>query len=169
MLYKNSSSQIINNNFLSSCFDIRRGVRQGEPLSPTLFILSIECLIISLKTRVFQGIKIKDDCCKLSLCADDLTIYLNGSLHQFERVFMKVNVFSIVSVSKTNFQKSQAVDLGFKFVVGHKFLAASNNYRYQESSLTDGRFQDTCFVGISETKFAKKFTRQLYKLIWGLN
>ena len=90
LLYENSNCRIINNNFLSYPFDICRGVRQGDPLSPTLFILSIECLAISLRNdRIFRGIKIENHSCKLSLFADDLVIYLNGSLHQFERVFMK--------------------------------------------------------------------------------
>ena len=113
LLYKNSNCRIINNNFLSNHFDICKGVRQGDPLSPTLFILSIECLAISLRNdRIFRGIKIENHCCKLSLFADDLTIYLNGNLHQFERVFMKLDIFALASGCKVNLQKSQAIYLG---------------------------------------------------------
>ena len=107
LLYRNSNGRIINNNFLSSPFDIRRGVRRSDPLSPILFILSIECLAIFLKNdRIFRGIKIENHCCKLSLFADDLTIYLNGSLHQFERVFMKLDIFALASGCKVNLRKS---------------------------------------------------------------
>ena len=113
LLYKNSSCRIIHNNFLSSPFHIRRGVRQDNPLSPTLFILSIERLAIFLRNdRIFQGIKIENHCCELSLFADDLTIYLNGSSHQFERAFIKLDIFALVFGSKVNFQKSQAIYLG---------------------------------------------------------
>ena len=87
LLYRSSNCRIINNNFLSNPFDIRRGVRQGDPLSSTLFFLSIECLAISLRNdKIFRGIKIENHCCKLSLFADDLAIYLKGSLYQLERV-----------------------------------------------------------------------------------
>ena len=113
MLYKNFNCRIINNNFLSNPFDIRRGVRQGDPISPTLFILSIECLAISLRNdRIFRGIKTENHSCKLSLFADDLAIYLNGSLHQFERVFMKLDIFALASGCKVNLQKSQAIYIG---------------------------------------------------------
>ena len=113
MLYKNSNCRIINNNFLSNPFDIRRGVRQGDSLSPTLFILSIECLAICFRNdRIFRGIKIENHSCKLSLFADDLAIYLNGSLHQFERVFMKLDIFALASGCKVNLQKLQAIYIG---------------------------------------------------------
>ena len=70
LIYKNSNCQIKNNNCLSNPFDIRTGVRQSDPLSPTLFILSIECLAISLRNdRIFRGIKIENHYCKLSLFA----------------------------------------------------------------------------------------------------
>ena len=58
LLYKNSNCRmIINNNFLSSPFEFCRGVRQGDLLSPTLFILSIECLAIFLE--YFEELKSK--------------------------------------------------------------------------------------------------------------
>ena len=70
-------------------------------------------MAISLRNdRIFRGIKIKNHCCKLSLFAVDLTIYLNGSLHQFERAFMKLDSFALASDCKVNLQKSQAIYLG---------------------------------------------------------
>ena len=62
--------------------------------------------------RIFRGIKIENHSCKLSLFADDLAIYLNGSLHQFERVFMKLDIFALASGCKVNLQKSQAIYIG---------------------------------------------------------
>ena len=62
--------------------------------------------------EIFQEFKIKNHCCKLSLFADYLMIYLNGNLHQFERAFMKLNIFTLASGCKVNFQKLQAIYLG---------------------------------------------------------
>ena len=104
--YKHFNFWIINNNFLSSPFDICWDVRQSDPLSPALFILSIECLAISLRNDIiFRGITIKNRSRKLSLFADDLTIYFDGSLHQFERAFIKWDIFALASTSKSQLWK----------------------------------------------------------------
>ena len=43
--------RLTNNNFLSDSFAIHKGDRQRDPLSPTLFVFSSECLASVLRTN----------------------------------------------------------------------------------------------------------------------
>ena len=51
VFYCNSESCILNNGWASNFFELSRGVRQGCPLSPYLFILSVEVLANAIRQK----------------------------------------------------------------------------------------------------------------------
>ena len=62
-------------------FSLSRGVRQGCPLSPYLFILCAKVLGNAVRndTGPIQGIKVLDTECKISQYVDDTNFSLDGS------------------------------------------------------------------------------------------
>ena len=69
ILYKKPKCRVINNNYLSHFFDIKKGVRQGgNTLSPTIFVLCIEYLAIMLRqSKDYHGFEIELHCFRVSL------------------------------------------------------------------------------------------------------
>ena len=81
-----------------SFFKIGRGVRQGCPLSPYLFILVIELLYKSVQTdNDIKGINMFNREIKNTAFADDATFMLDGSQTTFLTLINKLNDFSKVS------------------------------------------------------------------------
>ena len=76
--YSNIASCIINNGTLSASFEINRGVRQGDPLSPYLFIIAVELLAVAIRScSEIKGIKIDSKEFKMVQYADDLTAFVS--------------------------------------------------------------------------------------------
>ena len=73
-------SCILNNGWTSDFFEIQRGVRQGCPLSPYLFVLAVEMLAKEIRrNKKISGFLINNEEIKLSQYADDTTLILDES------------------------------------------------------------------------------------------
>ncbi len=111
-LYKDISSCTINKGFTSRYFPVERGVRQGDPLSPYLFILVVEVMALHLKLdQNIKGIQIGDTNVKLLQYADDTS----GLLADIEsaKAFLKtVEKFGSFSGLKMNIEKTEGMWLG---------------------------------------------------------
>ena len=93
--YSNASSCVINNGFTSNYFSINQGVRQGDPLSPLLFILSLEVLACSIRQNEnIQGIKIGKEEVKLTIFADDMSCFLKNE-SSYEHLVRSLEDFSV--------------------------------------------------------------------------
>ena len=113
ILYKKPQCCMINNNFLSVFFNVEKGVRQGDPLSPIIFVLCIEYLALMLRqSKLYKGFATEKTCFKVSLFADDTVIYLNENQLQFKYVFDILETFGSKSGCKVNLTKSSAFYIG---------------------------------------------------------
>ena len=71
--YSGISSCIINDGICSADFDVTRGVRRRDPLSPYLFVLAIELLAIAIRqSKDITGITIGSTEFKLSQSAKSI-------------------------------------------------------------------------------------------------
>ena len=92
-------------------FSLSRGVRQGCPLSPYLFILCAEVLANAVrKDENIRGISIARDVeCKLSQYADDTTMILDGSELSLSRTLLLLDNFAISSGLKIKYEKTEVL------------------------------------------------------------
>ena len=110
--YQNIQSYVINNGLASDYFTLERGVRQGDPLSPYLFLLAIETLAISIcKNPEIEGIKIGKNETKLLQYADDTTAVLSN-LNSANVLFQQLNLFKNLCGLEVNSSKTEGMWIG---------------------------------------------------------
>ena len=113
VFYSNITGIISNNGFLSESFDICRGVRQGCPLSPYLFIMAIEILSMKVSQNDdIKGIVINHIEVKSSLFADDATFFQDGTEKSFKSLVDTIESFSLMSGLKLNPKNLQLSEPG---------------------------------------------------------
>ena len=113
--YNDIRSSVIVNGKASQYIKIERGCRQGDPISPYLFILCAEVLACMVREddRI-RGIRISDTEFKISQFADDTTLLLEGDRESYEQLFKHLETFGNIAGLKLNHGKSNNIWLGSK-------------------------------------------------------
>nr|GFA01324.1 RNA-directed DNA polymerase, eukaryota [Tanacetum cinerariifolium] len=113
-----SRAIILVNGSPTSEFSINRGLRQGDPLSPFLFILVMEGLhnafIEAMSNGLISGININNSTINIShlIFADDVIITTGWNARDLEKIICVLHVFYLVSGLKINIHKSNIYGIG---------------------------------------------------------
>ena len=112
IFYMDIESAALNNGFATNWFKPSRGVRQGCPLSPYLFILTAEILSNKIRQNsTIKGIRIFGSEIKLSQFADDTNLFC-ADVASVEQSLETVNTFGNFSGLVLNVEKTKAFWLG---------------------------------------------------------
>jgi hypothetical protein len=113
-LYKHAHNRVVINSVLSRTFKVERGVRQGDPLSCTLFDIVIEPLACLLRNDPeVHSLKIPGLPEKLivKLFADNTNLYLS-KLDRLDIIHTILNKWCTMSGAKFNSQKMDIIPIG---------------------------------------------------------
>jgi len=109
-LYKGAESAVINQGTTTRYFPIEKSCRQGDPLSPYLFLFAIEPLIRRLKSTM-TGVNTKMGRAILSFFADDGTTFPKD-MDEKVQIIQTLTDFHKISGLKINEEKSEILQLG---------------------------------------------------------
>jgi hypothetical protein len=108
-MLSNTKVKVSVNGYLTDWIDIQRGTKQGDPISPTLFVLVIECLSRAISnTNSIIGLKFGDLSLKHLLYADDLIIFSKG-MDDLRSVLKTLDLFCNATALEINKNKSKHI------------------------------------------------------------
>ena len=95
LFYEDAFSCVLVNGHLTNRFKLERGCRQGDPLSPYIFLLCAEILSILIrKNSNINGLTVGNDQHKIIQYADYPVITLDGSKEDLQETLKMLNEFA---------------------------------------------------------------------------
>lgn len=135
LLYHQPLARVMVNNRLSETFMLHRGTRQGCPLSPLLFALTLEPLAMWVRNDpLVRGMKWApgwED--RISLYADDVLLYLASPAASLHRVLHIFRIFGRYAGYNINWSKSRLYVLSGtmpRLPPGLQLSVASEGFKY---------------------------------------
>ena len=114
-IFQPGTTSILLNGVPGKTFHCKRGVRQGDPLSPLLFVFAADFLQTLVNKAKQQGVlqlpipSFSDDNFPIVQYVDDTLIIMEGCNEQLKALKEILNVFTLATGLKVNFSKSQMV------------------------------------------------------------
>ena len=118
-LYRNAESTVMNGGTTTRYFPLQRAARQGDPISPLLFVLALEPLLGKIKREV-KGIQTPKGWFKVSAYADDIAVGL-GMEDEVKAVIKILNNFGKVSGLTINEEKCELLGINSGSNIKHIF------------------------------------------------
>ncbi|PNY11765.1 ribonuclease H [Trifolium pratense] len=136
-----SSMSILVNGSPTEDFNVERGLRQGDPLSPFLFLIVAEGLAGMMRRVVeigrFKGFHVNDNIqFQILQFADDTILMGEGTLDNLRTIKVLLRSFELMSGLKINFVKSKL----YGFHVDGRFLEAGSTFLSCRSDVIPFRF-----------------------------
>ena len=109
VIYDKPTPKIVLNGENLKAFPLKSGTKQGCPLSPLLFNTVLKVLALSIvEGKEIKGIQIRKEEVNLSLCADDMILYIENVKDSIRKLLELISEFGKVAGYKINTQKSLA-------------------------------------------------------------
>ena len=112
-LQLNSFSKILQNGNFSGKISLGRGCRQGDPVSPYLFVIAAEILAEAVRSnKQIEGITIDKQEHKISQYADDTTLITKANENSIRNCMNMLGEFERCSSLKINKEKTKVAKIG---------------------------------------------------------